>query len=121
MTQAGQAEIALGGWDPQRALRKIDPAEVRYSRGFLRCRPEKWFPGCATPVLPRAHSLGVGDGIGKRDQRHIREGGARRLVEQAVELFAPDALAVGVEHVVFGETDFSCEAARAFTGQHDVR
>ena len=59
MTQAGQSEIALSSWDPQRVLRKIDPTEAHYSRGFLRCRPEKWFPGFATQWLPLAHSLGV--------------------------------------------------------------
>lgn len=59
MTQAGQSDLALNSWDPQRLLRKLDPAEARYSRGFLRCRPEKWFPSFATQWLPLAHSLGV--------------------------------------------------------------
>ncbi len=59
MTQTGQPEISLASWDPQRVLRKLDPTEARYSRGFLRCRPEKWFPGVATQWLPLAHSLGV--------------------------------------------------------------
>jgi len=65
MTQAGQADVALGSWDPQRILRKLDPAEARYSRGFLRCRPEKWFPGFATQWLPLAHSLGVEVKVGE--------------------------------------------------------
>jgi flagellar motor switch/type III secretory pathway protein FliN len=56
-TQDG--EVALTLWSPERALRSVDPAVVRYSKGFLRCRPEKWFPGCAMQWLPLAHSLGI--------------------------------------------------------------
>ncbi len=46
-------------WDPRRSLRKLDPHEVRLSRGFLRCRPEKWFPAFPAHWLPLAHSLGI--------------------------------------------------------------
>lgn len=52
----GQAPVA---WDPNRYLRQVDMAEASLSRGFLRCRPEKWFPGIAAHWLPLAHSLGV--------------------------------------------------------------
>lgn len=51
--------MALTAWDASRYVRKIDSRESRYSRGFLRCRPEKWFPGFPTHWLPLAHSLGV--------------------------------------------------------------
>lgn len=54
-----QESVGLVPWDPNRSLRKVDPMEAQLSRGFLRCRPEKWFPGFATHWLPLAHSLGV--------------------------------------------------------------
>lgn len=50
---------ALIPWDPKRFVRKFDSSEVKFSRGFLRSRPEKWFPAFATQWLPLAHSLGV--------------------------------------------------------------
>lgn len=50
---------SLATWDPFRYLRRIDTKEVELSRGFLRCRPEKWFPGFAAQWLPLAHALGV--------------------------------------------------------------
>jgi len=61
MVQGGQGQqgVMLTPWEPQRVIRKIDPQEVRYSRGFARSRPEKWFPGFAAHWLPLAHSLGV--------------------------------------------------------------
>jgi flagellar motor switch/type III secretory pathway protein FliN len=52
----GTAAVQL--WEPRRALRRIDEKEARLSRGFLRCRPEKWFPGFAAHWLPLAHALG---------------------------------------------------------------
>ncbi len=45
-------------WDPRRSLRRMEVHEERLSRGFLRCRPEKWFPGFASQWLPLAHALG---------------------------------------------------------------
>lgn len=56
---SGQSEPVLPAWDPRRYVRKIDPSEVRLSRGFMRCRPEKWFPGFSAHWLPLAHSLGL--------------------------------------------------------------
>lgn len=46
-------------WDPKRSVRSFDPAEARFSRGFLRSRPERWFPAFAAQWLPLAHSLGA--------------------------------------------------------------
>ncbi|MEN9847065.1 MAG: hypothetical protein RIS36_2212 [Pseudomonadota bacterium] len=46
-------------WEPHRALRRVQPCDAHFSRGFLRCRPEKWFPGFATHWLPVLHALGV--------------------------------------------------------------
>ncbi len=51
--------ISFVRWDPNKYLRPIDSAEAHLSRGFLRCKPEKWFPGLATQWLPLAHSLGI--------------------------------------------------------------
>lgn len=61
MESGGTEGVAEGlqRWDPKRYLRKLDPELVRLSRGFLRSRPEKWFPGFAAQWLPLAHSLGV--------------------------------------------------------------
>lgn len=61
MNQQGSTDegMALTPWEPGRYLRALDPKEVRYSRGFLRCRPERWFPGFPTHWLPLAHSLGI--------------------------------------------------------------
>ena len=46
-------------WEPHRSLRRVHPSDARFSRGFLRCRPEKWFPGFAAHWLPVLHALGV--------------------------------------------------------------
>lgn len=46
-------------WDPVRYLRACDTDEVNFSRGFMRCRPERWYPGFSAAWLPLAHSLGV--------------------------------------------------------------
>lgn len=46
-------------WDARRALRRIGVAEAGLSCGFLRCRPEKWFPGFASHWLTVIHSLGI--------------------------------------------------------------
>lgn len=58
MTTSGEGhDVQL--WEPQRALRRVHPSDAQFSRGFLRCRPEKWFPGFATHWLPVLHALGV--------------------------------------------------------------
>lgn len=46
-------------WEPQRMLRRIGPSDAKLSRGFLRCRPEKWFPAFSTHWMPAIHALGV--------------------------------------------------------------
>lgn len=52
-------ESNVVAWDPVKALSSIDERSVEYSRGFLRCRPEKWFPGFSASWLPLSHALGV--------------------------------------------------------------
>lgn len=61
MNQQGTQDesVSLSAWDPARLLRTVDAREARYSRGFLRCKPEKWLPGFPTHWLPLAHSLGL--------------------------------------------------------------
>lgn len=49
----------LAAWEPERFFRGVPRGEVRLSRGFLRCRPERWFPAFAAQWLPIAHALGV--------------------------------------------------------------
>ena len=49
----------LSPWEPGRFMRTASASEVKLSRGFLRCRPERWFPGFAAQWLPLGHSLGV--------------------------------------------------------------
>ena len=53
------ADPVLHTWDPGSLLRKISTAEVKWSRGFLRSRPERWFPGFAAQWWPLTHSLGL--------------------------------------------------------------
>jgi hypothetical protein len=60
MTEEILNEVSgLVPWEPHRFLRTVPDGEVRLSRGFLRCRPEKWFPGFGAQWLPLAHALGV--------------------------------------------------------------
>ena len=60
MTQyEGDQNVGLTQWDYQTQVRRCDPLEVTYSRGFLRSRPERWFPGINATWLPLTHSLGV--------------------------------------------------------------
>jgi hypothetical protein len=56
---AQESEFQLSEWLPTQHLKCWDSEEVRFSRGFLRCRPEKWFPGFSAHWLPLAHSLGI--------------------------------------------------------------
>jgi flagellar motor switch/type III secretory pathway protein FliN len=51
--------VVLTPWEPERVLRQVTSDEVRYSRGFLRSKPEKLFPALTAHWLPLAHSLGV--------------------------------------------------------------
>lgn len=60
MAQENQEDVlALQPWDPARYVRRLEPRDVKLSRGFLRCRPERWFPGFGTQWLPLAHSLSL--------------------------------------------------------------
>lgn len=54
-----EGKTELNEWQPKKILQACSPLEVRYSRGFLRCSPEKWFPSFSMQWLPLVHSLGV--------------------------------------------------------------
>lgn len=54
----GAYQLNLTSWDPGKCLSVVQSQEVRLSRGFLRSRPDKWFPGFAAQWLPLAHALG---------------------------------------------------------------
>jgi len=45
-------------FDWRRVLRTLNPLEARYANGFLRCHPEKWFPGIGARWSPILSALG---------------------------------------------------------------
>lgn len=54
----GEDAITVQPWDPSRALKRLDEREISLSRGFLRSRPERWFPGFTVHWITFAHALG---------------------------------------------------------------
>jgi hypothetical protein len=50
---------SLAPWNPHSSLRQIGQLEVDLSRGFLRCQPEKWFPGLESHWIPLSQVLGA--------------------------------------------------------------
>lgn len=59
VSETESASVALTPWDYRRFLRSVDPLEVRYSRGFLRSEPQKWFPAFPMQWLPLCHAIGA--------------------------------------------------------------
>ena len=57
--ETGNSQVTLSVWDPAQQLESRDNLSVRYSRGFSRSTPEKWFPGFDMQWIPLVHSLGV--------------------------------------------------------------
>lgn len=45
-------------WDPRTVLRTVDSQEARLANGFLRCHPERWFPGVSERWAPLINTLG---------------------------------------------------------------
>lgn len=87
----------LAAWEPGRVLRSVSAAEALLSRGFLRSRPEKWFPGFAALWLPLAHALGCSLRIGEvkpvRDLSLVySEGCFARVGNQAIVVAADPAV-----------------------------
>jgi flagellar motor switch/type III secretory pathway protein FliN len=54
----GEAAGDVESFDWRRVLRSLDPLEARYANGFLRCHPEKWFPGIGPRWSPVLSALG---------------------------------------------------------------
>lgn len=54
---SGEHDVQL--WDPRHALKKVGAQDAALSCGFLRCRPEKWFPGFVNFWAPALHALGI--------------------------------------------------------------
>jgi hypothetical protein len=54
-----QGSEQIGIWNPGEELASIDALTERYSRGFLRCAPARWFPGLPTQWLPLLKHFGI--------------------------------------------------------------
>jgi hypothetical protein len=54
-----QGTDQIEGWNPSIELPKIDALTERYSRGFLRCAPARWFPGLPTQWAPMLKQFGI--------------------------------------------------------------
>jgi hypothetical protein len=58
----GQISGDAGGdvepWNPRGIIRALDTREARLANGFLRCHPERWFPGFAERWMPLMSVLG---------------------------------------------------------------
>ena len=52
------SEAQVEPWEPRGFLRAIDYREARLTNGFLRCHPERWFPGFAERWAPLISTLG---------------------------------------------------------------
>lgn len=53
-----QSEGDVEGWEPRRVIREVSSREARLANGFLRCHPERWFPGFAERWAPIISVLG---------------------------------------------------------------
>ncbi|MCB0328880.1 MAG: hypothetical protein KDD70_04435 [Bdellovibrionales bacterium] len=61
---SGEREDGFGDgeflpWNPHQDLPVVEQVELEFSRGFMRCKPELWFPGFAAHWLPLLHTLGL--------------------------------------------------------------
>jgi flagellar motor switch/type III secretory pathway protein FliN len=77
----------LNNWQPHHHLRAIGADVVNFSCGFLRSRPQKWFPTVSSQWLTLCHSLGV----------------EFRMVEVVPGLAAPDNLETTFTGIFQGE------------------
>ncbi len=55
---SGEASSEVEPWTSQRYIRSIDIREARLANGFLRCHPERWFPGFAERWAPLISVMG---------------------------------------------------------------
>lgn len=59
VAQGGSSDSGVKNWAIKDSVAPVSDDELKYSRGYLRCRPEKWFPGFGTQWLPLSHALGT--------------------------------------------------------------
>ena len=59
MTVGEQSAASLHHWAPESLLEQVSALSADLSRGFLRSRPQEWFPGFASQWLPLFHSLSI--------------------------------------------------------------
>jgi flagellar motor switch/type III secretory pathway protein FliN len=62
---SAESEGDVESWEPRGFLRAIDYREARLANGFLRCHPERWFPGFAERWAPLISTLGCEVRIGE--------------------------------------------------------
>lgn len=84
--QNDQTPISV--WDFQNRLQKADGRSIRFARGFLKSKPDRWFPAFPGEWMPLLHSLGL---LAKVNH-----------VEAKVEL--PDTIEIGYGGSVDGES-----------------
>lgn len=56
---AQNEEPQLVVWDYENRLQKVDGLRIRLSKGFLKCKPDRWFPSFSSEWMPLLHSLGL--------------------------------------------------------------
>jgi hypothetical protein len=59
IVEQSYSDSLLSEWHPKDYLLNYSFAEAKYSSGFLRSKPQNWFPSIATQWLTLAHSLGI--------------------------------------------------------------
>jgi len=67
MTQNVQSKMAGEGfleWSPAEQLKSLLLRSARLSRGFMRCKPAKWFPGFNAHWHPLLQALGLDMNVG---------------------------------------------------------
>lgn len=55
---SGDASGDVESWEPRGIIRSLDAREARLANGFLRCHPERWFPGFVERWTPLISVLG---------------------------------------------------------------
>jgi flagellar motor switch/type III secretory pathway protein FliN len=55
---SGEASSEVQPWISQQYIRSLDVREARLANGFLRCHPERWFPGFAERWAPLITVIG---------------------------------------------------------------
>ncbi|MCI5066150.1 hypothetical protein MRY87_10535 [bacterium] len=64
-TAEGGGSNKLSPWKWEEVIPFLSQSEVTFSQGFLRCRPEQWFPGFSAHWQPIFHSLNLDIEVGE--------------------------------------------------------